>query len=225
VAADLRVHVVLHDLQRQFAAWLGTPTRARGYPPRAGQHALLVEVAPGLAIHRIADLALKAVPAVEPSILFVERQFGVLGVHADRLEDVQAASDAIRAGLGQEAGETSQGAGETSGGHPHGLVPRVLYVDVIDDIGDTHAVIVNRTREASMLLPGRSLLVHEVTPALFAAVAANEAERVAPDTTLVDVSIIGSAGRLYLSGSPDGVRRAAGAIDVALSGVEGRAHD
>ena len=31
-----------------------------------------------------------------------------------------------------------------------------------------------------MLLPGQSLLVHEVTPALFAAVAANEAERAAP---------------------------------------------
>lgn len=216
-AADLRVHVLLEDLRQQFAAWLGTPTRARGYPPRAGQHALLVEVAPGLAIHRIADLALKAVPGIEPSILFVERQFGVLGVHGDRLDDVRAASDAIRAGLagGQTAG----------GGTVHGLRPRVLYCDVIDDVGDTHAVIVNRTREASMLLPGRSLLVHEVVPALFAAVAANEAERAAPDTTLVDVSIIGSAGRLYLSGSPDGVRRAADAIDVALSAVEGRVHD
>lgn len=219
-AADLRVHVLLEDLQQQFAAWLGTPTRARGYPPRAGQHALLVEVAPGLAIHRIADLALKAVPGIEPSILFVERQFGVLGVHGDRLADVRSASDAIRAGLGSGAGSGAQ-AGEAG----HGLRPRVLYCDVIDDVGDTHAVIVNRTREASMLLPGRSLLVHEVVPALFAAVAANAAERAAPDVTLVDVSIIGSAGRLYVSGSPDGVRRAAAAIDAELSAVEGRAHD
>jgi len=209
--ADLRVHVVLPGLQRQFAAWLGTPTRARGYPPRAGQHALLVEVAPGLAIHRIADLAMRAVPAAEPSILFVERQFGVLGLHADDPADIEAASAAIRAGLADQQAE--------------GLRPRVLYTDVIDDLGDAHAVIVNRTREGSMLLPGASLLVVEVTPALFAAVAANEAERRAPGTTLVDVSIIGSAGRLYLSGTPEQVREAAAAIDTALSAVEGRAHD
>ena len=209
--ADLRVHVVLPGLQRQFAAWLGTPTRARGYPPRAGQHALLVEVAPGLAIHRIADLAMRAVPAAEPSILFVERQFGVLGLHADDPADIEAASAAIRAGLADQQAE--------------GLRPRVLYTDVIDDLGDAHAVIVNRTREGSMLLPGASLLVVEVTPALFAAVAANEAERRAPGTTLVVVSIIGSAGRLYLSGTPEQVREAAAAIDTALSAVEGRAHD
>jgi len=219
-AADLRVHVLLQDLQQQFAAWLGTPTRARGYAPRAGQHALLVEVAPGLAIHRIADLALRAVPAAEPSILFVERQFGILGLHADRLQDLRAASEAIRSGLGLQEDPARAGAAPVLG-----LRPRVLYADVIDDIGDAHAIIVNRTREGSMLLPGRSLLVHEVTPALFAAVAANEAERAASGTTLVDVSIIGTAGRLYLSGSPDGVREAAAAIDVALAGVEGRPHD
>jgi hypothetical protein len=206
-AADLRVHVLLRDLQQQFAAWLGTPTRARGYPARAGQHCLLVEVAPGLAIHRIADLALRAVPAIEPSILFVERQFGVLGLHSDDLADLAAAAAAIQDGLD---------------GADSGLRPTVLYADVIDDVTDLHAVIVNRNREASMLLPGRSLLVHEVTPALFAAVAANEAERAAPGTTLVDVSIIGSSGRLYLGGSPDGVRAAAGAIDAALSAVQGR---
>jgi hypothetical protein len=101
----------------------------------------------------------------------------------------------------------------------------VLYTDVIDDLRDAHAVIVNRTREGSMLLPGCSLLVVEVTPALFAAVAANEAERRAPGTSLVDVSIIGSAGRLYLSGTPQQVREAAAAIDTALSAVEGRPHD
>jgi len=208
--AELRVHLLLPNLQRQFAAWLATPTRARGYPPYEGQHALVVEVAPGLAIHRIADLALRAVPSVEPGILFVERQFGVLEVHGDGLADVEEAGRAILAGLG--AGEGDR------------LRPRVLYSDVIDDIGDMHAVIVNRTREASMLLPGQSLLVHEVTPALFAAIAANEAERAAPDATLVDVSMIGAAGRLYLGGTPGDVRAAATAIDAVLAAVEGREH-
>ena len=68
--------------RRQFAAYLGTPTRARGYPPIEGEHALIVEVAPALAIERVIDLALKAVPEVEPGIHYVERQFGVLEVHA-----------------------------------------------------------------------------------------------------------------------------------------------
>lgn len=207
---QLRVHVLLQDLQQQFAAWLATPTRARGYPPYQGQHALIVEVAPGLAIHRVADLALRAVPAVEPGILFVERQFGVLEVHGDRLADVQAAGEAILAGLGASPGDR--------------LRPHVLYSDVIHDVTDTHAVIVNRTREASMLLPGQSLLVHEVTPALFAAVAANEAEKASPGITLVDVSMIGAAGRVYIAGSPDTVATAAEAIDAALAAVEGRDH-
>ena len=59
-----------------------------------------------------------------------------------------------------------------------------------------------------MVLPGETLLVYEMTPALFAAVAANAAERVAPDATLVDVSMIGAAGRIYISGPTESVVRA-----------------
>jgi len=98
-APELRVYLLVRDLQRQFAAYLGTPTRARGYPPFEGEHSLIVEVAPGLAIERVTDLALRAVPAVEPGILFVERQFGVLEVHAPVLADVERrAGDPGRAG-------------------------------------------------------------------------------------------------------------------------------
>ena len=59
---ELRVYLPIPDLGRQFAAYLGTPLRARGYPPIEGDHALIVEVAPALAIERVIDLALKAVP-------------------------------------------------------------------------------------------------------------------------------------------------------------------
>ena len=207
---ELRVYLPVDDLQPQFAAYLGTPTRARGYPPYAGHHALIVEVAPGLAIHRVVDLALKSVPSVEPGILFVERQFGVLEVHSPDLQDVRAAGRAILAGLG--AGPADQ------------LKPRILYDDVIENVTDQHAVIINRTREASMLLPGATLLVFEMTPALFAAVAANEAERAAPGNTLVDVSMIGAAGRVYISGTRDGVAAARAAIQRVLTAVQGRPH-
>jgi hypothetical protein len=205
---ELRVYLLLENLQRQFAAYLGTPTLARGYPPFEGQHSLIVEVAPGLAIERVIDLALRAVPAVEPGILFVERQFGVLAVHGTRLDDVGRAGAAILDGLGATPSDQ--------------LRPRVLYSDVIEDITDQHAVIVNRNRQASMVLPGQTLLVVEMSPALFASAAANAAEKVAPGLTLVDVSMIGAAGRVYLAGSTEQVVVARDEITRVLGEIEGR---
>ena len=75
-----------------------------------------------------------------------------------------------------------------------------------------------------MVLPGETLLVYEMTPALFAAVAANEAERVAPDITLVDVAMIGAAGRIYMSGPTDSIERARDEIARVLGTIEGRDH-
>ncbi|HEY1623835.1 MAG TPA: microcompartment protein [Streptosporangiaceae bacterium] len=207
-AVTLRVYLMVQDLRPQFAAYLGTPTRARGYPPFAGQHALIVEVAPALAIERVTDLALRAVPSIEPGILYVERQFGVLEVHGPDLGDVRRAGQAILDGLG--ASEKDQ------------LRPEILFSDVIEAVTDAHAIIINRNRAGSMILPGDTLGICEVAPALFAAVAANEAERAAPGVTLVDVSMIGVAGRVYLSGASEEVRRAQQAIADVLGSVEGR---
>jgi hypothetical protein len=207
-AVELRVYLPIPELGRQFAAYLGSPLRARGYPPMEGDHALIVEVAPGLAIERIIDLALKSVPNVEPGIHFVERQFGVLEVHSADQDEVERAGAAILDGIQATPAD--------------GLKPRVLYSDVIEDVTDQHAVIVNRNREASMLLPGQTLLVVEMTPALFAAVAANAAERVAPDLTLVTVSMIGAAGRVYLAGATPDIVRARAEIERVLGEVEGR---
>jgi hypothetical protein len=206
---ELRVYLPIDRLQRQFAAYLGTPTRARGYPAAEGDSALIVEVAPGLAIERVTDLALRAEPTVEPGILFVERQFGVLEIHAGNGAAVSRAGAAILAGLGCVA--TDQ------------LRPRLLYSDVIEDVTDQQAVIINRSRQASMLLPGQSLLVCELAPALFAAVAANHAEQVAPDNILVDVTMIGASGRIYIAGQTESVTRAGDEIATLLAGIEGRA--
>lgn len=208
--AELRVYLLVEDLQQQFAAYLGTPTRARGYPPFVGDHALIIEVAPALAIERVTDLALRSVPGVEPGILYVERQFGVLEVHGRDLDDVKRAGQAILDGTGTSASDQ--------------LRPRVLYHDIIESITDQHAVIINRNRQGSMVMPGQALLVYEMTPALFAAVAANEAERAAPDITVVDVQFIGAAGRLYLSGRVEDVTLARDRITKVLESVEGREH-
>ena len=205
---ELRVFLTLESLQPQFAAYMGTPTRARGYPPYAGQHALIIEVAPGLMIERVMDLALKADPDLEPGILFVERQFGILEIHGDDKAKLLAAGRAVLEGLGLTEGDQ--------------LAPRILFADVIENIADQHAVIINRNRQASMVMPGETLLVCEMVPALYAAIAANEAEKVAPKLTLVDVQMIGAAGRLYMSGTTADVERGLAEIEQVLAGIEGR---
>ena len=205
---ELRVYLTLENLQPQFAAYMGTPTRARGYPPYAGQHALIIEVAPGLMIERVIDLALKADPDLEPGILFVERQFGILEIHGSDKEKLLAAGRVVLEGIGLKEGDQ--------------LRPRILFTDVIEDIADSHAVIINRNRQASMILPGETLLVCEMVPALYAAIAANEAEKVAPSLTLVDVQMIGAAGRVYMSGKSADVERGLAEIERVLASIEGR---
>jgi hypothetical protein len=205
---ELRVYLTVEDLQPQFAAYMGTPTRARGYPPLAGQHALIMEVAPGLMIERVIDIALKADPDLEPGILFVERQFGILELHGDDKDALLKVGQVILDGIGLTEGDQ--------------LKPRILYTDVIEDISDQHAVIINRNRQASMIMPGETLLICEMVPALYAAIAANEAEKAAPELTLVDVQMIGAAGRIYLSGRTDQVITARDRIENVLSSIGGR---
>jgi len=208
---EIRVYLPIYDLQPQFAAYLSTPLRARGYPPFKGQHSLIIEVAPALAIHRISDLALKAAPDMEPGILFTERQFGLLELHSYDRQELDAVGTAILKGVGAKADEQ--------------LAPTVLFDDIIEDLSDQHAIILNRSRSASMLIPGESLLLSEVTPALFACVAANEAERAAPNAVLNDVQMMGVSGRIFMSGALADLAKARDAIGEVLKSVQGRTND
>jgi hypothetical protein len=205
---ELRVYLLIESLARQFAAYMSTPMRARGYPPLEGEHSLIVEVAPALAIHRICDLALKSAPDMEPGLLYVERQYGLLELHSGDLGALKRAGDVILAGIGRTARDQ--------------LKPRTLFADIIEDVADQHAIVLNRSRDASMLLPGKSLLLYELEPALFVTVAANEAEKAAPGITLVDVQMIGATGRLFLSGSKRECELARDRIDAVLGAIEGR---
>ncbi len=205
---ELRVYLPIADLQRQFAAYMATPLRARGYVPLEGMHSLIVEIAPALAIQRVIDLALKSVPEVEPGLLFVERQYGILELHSRDPSHIEAAGAAVLAGINAKAEDQ--------------LKPRLLYSDVIEAVTDQHAVLINRTRQASMILPGESLLLVEMAPALFAAVAANEAEKAAPEITLVDVQMIGAAGRVFIAGETAAVEAARDSIVEFLEAIPGR---
>lgn len=205
---ELRVYLPVEDLQPQFAAYMAAPTRARGYPPMQGDHSLIIEVAPALSIHRILDLALKAAPDMEPGILFTERQFGLLELHSSDPEEVNGAGEAILKGIGAKASDQ--------------LAPSTLYTDIIEDIADQHAIILDRMRNASMILPGQSMLLYEMTPALFAAVATNEAEKVAPNATIVDVQMMGASGRIFMAGELADLKRAQARIGEVLEAVTGR---
>ena len=205
---ELRVYLPIEDLRPQFAAYLSSPTRARGYPSFAGQHSLIIEVAPALAIHRITDLALKSAPDMEPGILFTERQFGLLELHSDRMEDLDAAGAAILAGIGAKPEDQ--------------LKPQILYHDIIENLSDQHAIILNRSRDASILVPGEALLIYEMAPAHFACVAANEAEKAAPAATINDVQMMGATGRLFISGRLEDMRLARDTITARLEAIQGR---
>jgi len=206
---ELRVYLPIDDLQPQFAAYMSTPVRARGYPPMEGDHSLIIEVAPALSIHRVVDLALKAAPEMEPGILFTERQFGLLELHSQDRAEIDAAGQAILQGIGAAAADQ--------------LAPSTLYTDIIEDVADQHAIILNRMRNASMILPGHSLLLYEMAPALFAAMAANEAEKAAPGATIVDIQMMGASGRVFLAGSTADLTLAQRVIDETLEAVQGRA--
>ena len=72
---DLRSFAFLDSLQPQYAAFLGTV--AQGFLPLAGDSSLWVEVAPGIEINRLTDVAMKS-NRVRPAMQIIERYYGVL---------------------------------------------------------------------------------------------------------------------------------------------------
>jgi hypothetical protein len=172
----------------------------RGFLPRTNMAALVIEVAPGLDIESITDIAVKNVD-VKPGILVVERQFGYLEFHSRSTASVRAAGSAILEALNASEGDA--------------LCPEILASKVVKRIDDYHAFLVNRNKIGSMVLAGESLFVLECQPAAYAILAANEAEKAA-EIKVVDCRMMGAAGRLYVSGAEADVRAAAQAAESAL---------
>jgi hypothetical protein len=94
--AELRSFIFLDQLQPQTMCYLGSWVRGR--PPRLRMAAQVIEIAPGLDIEPLTDVALKEAD-VQAGILVVERQFGYLELHGTT-DAVQAASSAVLASLG-----------------------------------------------------------------------------------------------------------------------------
>ena len=58
MSIDLRTYVFLDSLQLQMASFIATISR--GYYPVADQACCVIEIAPGIEINRLTDVALKA---------------------------------------------------------------------------------------------------------------------------------------------------------------------
>jgi hypothetical protein len=166
---------------------------------------LFVEIAPGMAIHRLLDTALKATRA-QPATLVVERAFGMLEVHHEDKGEVLQAGDAILDALGAQIEDR--------------MKPRIVSNTIIRSLEPMHAMIIDKIRFGAMIEPGVSLFIMETEPAAYIALAANEAEKAA-NVRLVDFTPFGAYGRLYLAGTEAEIDSAAQAATAAIEGISG----
>jgi ethanolamine utilization microcompartment shell protein EutL len=201
---DLRAYVFLDSLQPQFASFQATISK--GYLPKVGQASLFVEIAPGMAINHILDVALKSTD-VTCGMQIVERHYGMLEVHSDSQADVRQAGQAILDSLGLKEKDRHK--------------PRVVANEVVRHLEDTQTMLINRFRHGNMILAGQTLFVLEVEPAGYAALAANEAEKAA-DINILEVRAVGSFGRVYIGGEEKDVVVAHEAATKAIQSVTGK---
>ncbi|KAM3096828.1 hypothetical protein ACKFKF_21710 [Phormidesmis sp. 146-12] len=201
---DLRSYVYLDSLQPQHAAYLGT--ESLGFLPLPGDASLWIEISPGIEINRIMDVAMKSA-VVRPGVQVVERLYGLLEIHASNQGEVKAAGRAILDVLGVQQRDC--------------LKPRIISSQVIRNIDAHHTQLINRTRRGNMILAGQTLYVFEVEPAAYAALAANEAEKAAL-INILQISAVGSFGRLYLGGAERDILAAQQGVLAAIENLPGR---
>jgi len=201
---ELRTFAFLDSLQPQYAAFLGTV--AQGFLPLANDASLYVEVAPGIEINRLTDVALKAT-TVKPGMQIIERVYGLLEIHSPDQAEARAAGAAILDAV--DLTESDR------------LKPKILSSQIIRRIDDHHAQLINRMRHGQMIVPGQTLYVLECEPAAYAALATNEAEKAA-DINVLEVRAAGAVGRVYLGGEERDIDVGWRAAVAALEGLDGR---
>ena len=201
---DLRTFTYIDVLQPQLTGFLQTVSP--GFLPLQEQAALFVEIAPGLAINMVTDIALKQT-SVLPGLQIVERAFGVLEVHSFDQGQVRAAGNAILTHFGLKEEDR--------------YAPALRTSERITGLDGHQAMLINRMRHGDMICQGQTLYVMECEPAGYACIAANEAEKAA-DVHLLEVRTFGSYGRLYLGGGEAEIEEAEAAIQYCLKGITGR---
>jgi hypothetical protein len=200
---QLRVYSYLDRMQPQLAAFVGSVTQ--GDLPTMGMAALYIEVAPGNEVFRLVDIAVKGTEA-RPGAQIVEREFGMFEVHSRSQAEVLEAGRIVLDRLELKQQER--------------IKPTIASVQVITNIDPYQAQLINRFRRGSMLVPGRTMLVLEVSPAAYINFAANEAEK-GSSIELVHISGLGRFGRMWLSGTESEILQARDAAVNALESLDG----
>ena len=195
---ELRSFIFLDQLQPQTLCYMST--WMRGSLPRSGMAAQIIEVAPGLDIEALTDIAVKHTD-VKAGILVVERQYGYLEFHSRETSEVKASAAAVLEAIGADAGDATK--------------PVILGSKVITKVDHQHAFLINRNKLGSMIIPGETLYTLEMQPASYAILAANEAEKAA-NIKIIDYRMIGANGRVYLSGTEAEIPSARDAAETAL---------
>lgn len=201
---DLRTFCYIDVLQPQLASFLATISQ--GYMPVERQASLYIEIAPGIAINRLTDIALKAT-GVEPGYQIVERAFGVLEVHSHDQGAIRAAGAAVLDYLDHVEEDR--------------MKPQVVSSEIITGVSDYQTMLINRMRHGDMILAGETLYIMETLPAGYAILAANEAEKAA-SIKLLEVRGVGAFGRLFLGGGESEIQEASQAAIAALGQLSGR---
>ncbi len=201
---ELRAFCYLDRMQPQYAAFVGTITQ--GDLPVEGMASLYVEMAPGNWVFRVVDYAVKATNA-KPGAQIVERQYGMFEIHSYSQEDVIQAGQVVLRELGLTAKDQ--------------LKPQIASEQVITNVSPYQAQLLNRFSRGMMLVPGRTMLVLECTPAAYINLAANEAEK-ASEINIMHITSVGVYGRMWLSGSESSILAARDAAVAAVEAVEGR---
>lgn len=202
----LRAFVFIDSLQPQLASYLATSSQ--GFLPIPGDACMWIEVAPGMAVHRLSDIALKETN-VHLGEQVVERSFGSMEIHYRNQSEVQEAGDIILNQLGTTLDAR--------------LPCKVAWNEIIRGMTPDHTTLINRQmRKGSMILPGKSMFILEVEPAGYIVYAANEAEKGA-HISLVDVKAFGNFGRLTMMGTEAEAEAAQTAAMRAIEGINVRA--
>lgn len=201
---ELRTFSFLDSLQLQMASFIAGVSR--GYFPVAGQACCVVEISPGIEINRLTDIAVKATD-VKPGLQIVERLFGMLEVHSHNQADTRQAGAAILKALDLEQDDR--------------MKPGILTSQLIKNIDDHHAQLINRVRHGNMVLKGHTLYILEIEPAGYAYYAANEAEK-ASHINIIEVVGFGRFGRIYIAGEESEVLISKEIVENRLKGLTGR---
>ncbi len=204
MSVSLRTYVFLDSLQPQLTAHICST--CRGFWPVPYEAALYIETAPGMAIHRLLDRALKS-NKVHPATIVVERAYGMMLLHSDDKGEVLSAGKAILDMLEHQQEDRLQ--------------PKLVTNQIIRSIEPDHAQCVNKIRYGSMITPGESLLIMETQPAAYISFAANEAEKTA-NVHLLECQSFGAFGRLYMAGTEAEIDSAAAAANAAIASISGK---